>query len=1011
MIVLADKAYVPLSMLDSHTVAKLKKDFQTHSFVEKSCASCDNRHYRPNDVCQNCPGYVGLFRFWDTWDIRGIDYISLPLGNRDKLIKYVPSIARKVNRSDLRVKAKLSFDLEFTGSLYDFQKVAVRELLKYGYGILQSAPRTGKTVVATAVVCHLGLKTVILAHQTDLLTQFLDTFHKFTDILATEKFQSRRLVGICNKVEDFNQYEICLATYQQFISAGGKRRLNKVRGIPGLLIIDEVHKGNAHCYSRVINQFKSRYRFGMTATPDRKDGLQFVVDNIVGPVIHTTTAESLKPVVALIETGTRTNYNYSSWTYAMRFLERQEPRNELILKHVVADIKRGRHVLMPVIFQSQAVFWVNAINEYFDEPVAAGYHGKVSKIKREKVLDDARSGKIKCVIAMRSMLLGINVPIWDCVDGSTLLPTSTGLHTVESLYPGNPHEKTVTLHNGKSWKNACFGGRIRYGKSITITPQKGTELKCSPGHKLLVLREDFTIGYKEAGKLQIDDYVLLRPSGCVVQKQYQITGYTFDPQRFFGVFEWRDLDGKSECSICGIRSANLTSHVKNMHNSLVTQTWTPYQRYERHKKLMRQELSVPETVCPKLGYIIGFLLSDGAIRKGSIEFYNQDQTLINRVKRCMLDVFGLTTVEINSGLNKELRYFDVRLVDFFHYLGIYGKSYQKTVPDCILQSPEPVINAFLSAYLDADGCCSSYFIKSEDAWHHQVLYTSTSRDMLIKIQTLLFHTYGLLGSLMSIQHPTTGYNARPIYNLVFTSSTATQFKTILKKSVKVTRLRGRSRKSRTVIPFASSMFKKLTKDTNGWYETKDGKKRYTFDSVRTRWGRTIESVVDNPEPLTWLETINNPVALQIKKTLLSLVKNRLVPVRIKAIQDSGNIPLYDVTMVDSGQPSYISGSFVSHNCLYEIMPIANPPNFEQEIKRICTAISGKPEPRIKFFIDDMGVCKGCFRVCWKTFKEQHIQFTEKSRPLLGKYLSGGKKPMLDHDERQFKPVRTQTRRL
>jgi len=408
-IVLADKIYIPKSKLGKKGTSAIKKDYQRYSFIDKICARCEYEPDRPTLACEDCPAYQGNFRFWQEKEVKGVRYIGIPLGDRAKAKEHMPNLPI----DDRRVSPKLPHSIEITATLYDFQEKAVEEMVRKKYGLLQSMPRTGKTVMAAAITCRLGLKTIIFAHQNDLVEQFLDTFHKFTNVLEVEKFHSTRIVGICSKPSDYDTYSICLATYQQFISAGGKKRLQAIRKKFGVVITDEVHKGNASCYSKVLNTFSSKYRFGMSATPYRKDGLEFVIENIVGPVVHQTEATTLTPVVSLIETGVSTRYNYKIWTYAMRFLEEQEKRNKLILKYLVNDIKKGRHIVVPVIFQSQVTFFVEALNKKFGKTVAEGFHGKVPKKKRKEILDLARSGEVKCIIAMRSMLTGVNVPRWN----------------------------------------------------------------------------------------------------------------------------------------------------------------------------------------------------------------------------------------------------------------------------------------------------------------------------------------------------------------------------------------------------------------------------------------------------------------------------------------------------------------------------------------------------------------------------------------------------------------------
>ncbi|QJT71044.1 hypothetical protein GR11A_00006 [Vibrio phage vB_VcorM_GR11A] len=100
--------------------------------------------------------------------------------------------------------------------------------------------RVHNTVMATALTCALKQKTLIFAHQSDLIDQFYETFLEATDVKDVEKFNGTKICGICNKVEDFAKYDICLATYQMFLPQnGGKKKLKKVIDQFGVVIVDE----------------------------------------------------------------------------------------------------------------------------------------------------------------------------------------------------------------------------------------------------------------------------------------------------------------------------------------------------------------------------------------------------------------------------------------------------------------------------------------------------------------------------------------------------------------------------------------------------------------------------------------------------------------------------------------------------------------------------------------------------------------------------------------------------
>lgn len=353
----------------------------------------------------------------DTYNIHTVD---VPAPRTKRLFEYLP---------DLSAMHGVSLDAEAANApdpFVNFDRIIFKQVLDatmlvyditvpdihayYADGIISH-----NTVMAVEITRRLQLKTLILAHQLDLLKQFITAFQEFTDIADLEKADGRKYITIARSQDDFDKADICLAPYQVFLSRSGKRLLEKLRDRFGLIITDEVHRGNASCYSQVLTSFSAKYRYGLTATPKRKDGLDFIIKKIIGPVVHEVEIPTLKPKVQLIPTDFAPARNYVQWTSAMRWLAEHKDRNKLIVEYAVKDIERGRYILIPVTLTSQLDWLVKQINKRFDEPVAAGFHGALKPKQREDLLEKARAGKIKCVVGRRQMLTGINVPIWDVI--------------------------------------------------------------------------------------------------------------------------------------------------------------------------------------------------------------------------------------------------------------------------------------------------------------------------------------------------------------------------------------------------------------------------------------------------------------------------------------------------------------------------------------------------------------------------------------------------------------------
>lgn len=410
--ILKDRLYLP-------DVPAVEERANRHFFIqlykEAACKKCSFYRDRHSDQCEGCPNYEGDLRLWNRRLINGKKRIGVPIGDRVALKKLLGKT--KLRIIDRRVKPKMEAPLEMTKPLYPYQRKIIAELMKRGYGILKSPPRSGKTVMSVALACKLRVKTLILAAQGDWLDQFLETFHEMTNTLDLEEFEGRSIVKRTTNPAEMDEPDVVLATYQSFNQHNdpGGKKLKAIKDKFGLIITDEVHMGAATEFARVLAAFSARYRFGLSGTPRRKDGREKFLFKIVGPVTAEAHVEAMVPTVKLHETTAKPKHAYKNWTYAMRFLFTHEHRNKQIVAYAVHDIKQGRSIMIPTGTIKHARLLVDAINSKFDDgPVAVEFTSKAFKNKdhRKEILAQVRDGTYKCVVGSRQLLqTGLNIPI------------------------------------------------------------------------------------------------------------------------------------------------------------------------------------------------------------------------------------------------------------------------------------------------------------------------------------------------------------------------------------------------------------------------------------------------------------------------------------------------------------------------------------------------------------------------------------------------------------------------
>lgn len=270
------------------------------------------------------------------------------------------------------------------------------------------------TVMATTAICRIGKKAIILAHQRDWLNNFAETFlGSPTQDAFTDATPER--IKFCKTLQDFETADVAFATIQQFMSPKGQLMLQKIRSMFETLVTDECHMAPALQSSKIIAQFNARYRFGLTGTPERKNAEEFVaVDNLFGPTIYKTKVDKLIPQFEAVYTGCKIEvkgHSQASWPRFQSSLENDTKRTNLLVKTITDGIEKNHMVLVPCARVKTVFKLVRLINHYFGEEVAKPFTGSLKAEQRNKLIEDARNYKVKCIVGVGKIVsTGLNIP-------------------------------------------------------------------------------------------------------------------------------------------------------------------------------------------------------------------------------------------------------------------------------------------------------------------------------------------------------------------------------------------------------------------------------------------------------------------------------------------------------------------------------------------------------------------------------------------------------------------------
>jgi len=165
-------------------------------------------------------------------------------------------------------------NVQFVGTLKKdtCQIEALEKGVLSGHGVLALPCGYGKTTVALALCCKLGYRSMIIVHKEFLANQWRERIQQFCPG-ATIGLIQRDVFNInCDFViamlQSLTLKEYKFDAFESF----------------GTVIVDEAHHICAKVFSQALFKMCPKHIYGLSATPERKDGLTKILHWFMGPV-------------------------------------------------------------------------------------------------------------------------------------------------------------------------------------------------------------------------------------------------------------------------------------------------------------------------------------------------------------------------------------------------------------------------------------------------------------------------------------------------------------------------------------------------------------------------------------------------------------------------------------------------------------------------------------------------------------------------------------------------------
>ncbi len=326
--------------------------------------------------------------------------VYLPRGAVRMLREAAAAVGESVYFQDNRsLLSALAFPL--TPTLREYQEEAAVAMTTNVQGYAHMPCGGGKTRLAVAVIGRVGQPAIVLVHTHDLLAQWCGALVEGLGIEPGTITDGR-----------VQPAGVTVATVQTLLSMEPSD-LQRLGRSFGMVVVDECHHLPAATFRTVLSGLSGKYRFGLTATPTRADGLTPLIDLCIGPRLYQVTHEQLVaaghlvlPEVVAVATGFASDAEDHHGLLAA--LVTDATRNALIVDLAAGEARHGHAVLVLSARVAHCRLLAGLLAEAGVETDALT--GGVPKPARTAILERFRSGDLRVLCATTLADEGLDVP-------------------------------------------------------------------------------------------------------------------------------------------------------------------------------------------------------------------------------------------------------------------------------------------------------------------------------------------------------------------------------------------------------------------------------------------------------------------------------------------------------------------------------------------------------------------------------------------------------------------------